>query len=103
MNGSGPDVRVMTPVGNAGIPLIKRVPVGAQPGLEVTYVRRKVTAIVYTPEHTYTRLQDFAPIEPTGNEDPPVPIDNTWERVRVQVPSPPGTTAHFARVRVSVP
>lgn len=100
LNGSGPDTRVMTIGGSAGLPWVERTGAGGQGVLRVVYLRRIGSGLVYTPESS-TGLGSFAAM--TGT---PVvtAIDSQWERVTVEQLSPPETIPrNFARVEVTQP
>ena len=100
MNAAEPDVSVLTTGGSAGLPQITVDSSGAEPMLKVTFLRRKGSGLIYTPQRS-TTLGNFVAM--TGT---PVvtTIDAQWERVSVEEPAPPATAPKaFARVQVSLP
>jgi hypothetical protein len=100
MNAAGPDVRVLATGGAAGLPQIAVDSSGAEPVLKVTFLRRKGSGLIYTPQRSDT-LGNFEAM--TGTQTV-TSIDSQWERVSVEEPAPPATTpSAFARVQVALP
>jgi hypothetical protein len=100
MNAAGPDVRVLTTGGSSGLPRIAVDTSGAEPVLQVAFLRRKGSGLIYTPQRSDT-LGNFVAMSGTQTV---TSIDAQWERVTVEEPAPPATApSSFARVRVSLP
>ena len=100
MNASGPDVSVLTPGGNAGLPQISVDTSGAVPVLRVAFLRRKGSGLIYTPQRSNS-LGSFVGMAGTQTV---TSINAQWERVTVEEPAPPATApSAFARVQVSLP
>lgn len=100
LNGGGPDVRVLSVGGTAGLPRITLDASGAQRVLRVEFLRRRGSGLIYTPQRS-SSLNGFAAM--TGAEVVTA-IDAQWERVTVEEPAPYSTSLSlFARVQVTLP
>ena len=100
MNASGPDVSVLTPGGNAGLPQISVDTSGAVPVLRVAFLRRKGSGLIYTPQRSNS-LGSFVGMAGTQTV---TAIDAQWERVSVEEPAPPSTAPRaFVRVQIALP
>ncbi|MES2657127.1 MAG: choice-of-anchor tandem repeat GloVer-containing protein [Verrucomicrobiota bacterium] len=96
MNGNGPDVGVLAADGVSGLPRISTDPSGAQRILQIEYVRRIGSDLIYTPQistdlSTFTALIGIQTV---------TPIDTQWERVSVDQVVAPGEGHVFGRVQV---
>lgn len=99
LNPSAADSRVLAPsVGMAGLPSYALDRSGAQPFFTVEYVRRKLSGLVYTPRVT----SDFKNFTTMTGTTSVTPIDDNWERVKIQMPA--GSYPRlFGRVDVTLP
>ena len=101
-NLSTPNNSILTPNGNAGLPLVGTDGSGK---LTLTYIRRKAATnpgISYSVEFTNDLgLTDLWAVNPAATEGTPVSIDSQFERVTVTDSISP--SRRFARVRVSAP
>lgn len=102
MNLAGPDTSQMAAGGNSGLPGGGLVEAGGQTFWQVEYVRRKGSGLVYTPKKSTTLVpESFVPL--TGTQSV-TSIDGEWERVTVNEPCDPATTATcFSHVDVTLP
>ena len=100
MNAAGPDVSVLVAGGISGLPQISLDSSMGEPVLQVTFLRRKGSGLVYTPQCS-TTSGDFVAMSGTLTV---TAIDAQWERVTVREPAPPAIAPHtFARVQVTLP
>lgn len=100
MNGSGPDVTVLTPgTGAAGLPIIALDRSGATPMLRIEFLRRKNSLLVYTPRKSLD-LQTWQPL--TSTPVSVTDLDTEWERVVLAEPCDPSKPAGFGRVEVAL-
>ena len=100
MNAAGADVRVLAAGGSAGLPQITVDQSGPKPALRVTFLRRKGSGLIYTPQRS-AALDTF--VSMTGAETVTA-INDQWEQVTVTETNPlPTATTSFARVRVAIP
>jgi hypothetical protein len=81
MNASGPDVRVLTTGGTAGIPQIAVDNSGIEPVLKVVFLRRKASGLIYTPQRS-TTLGSF--IAMTGTQTVTIPSTSISRFVRLK-------------------
>jgi sugar lactone lactonase YvrE len=98
MNASGPDMRVMTESGVAGLPQVILDTSGAQPKLKVQFLRRKNSGLNYTPQRS-SNLGGFVAMSGIQTVES---IDSQWDRVSTVESFGPSTRS-FARVQVSLP
>jgi len=104
LNGDGPDFRSLaTGVGTAGLPLFTISQPGPNIVTRIEYLRRKNSALIYTPKRSYNLLTgSFTPIVVT--QPLITSIDEEWERVVVQVVEPAATKPQgFYVVEVTSP
>ena len=100
MNAGGPDTRVLANGGTAGLPQVVMDPSGALPVLRVTFLHRKSSGLVYTPQRS-TTLGSFEAMTGTPTV---TSIDTQWEQVSVSESLSLSTTPKaFARVQVIQP
>ena len=100
LNGSGPDVRVLSPgTGTAGLPVITFDPGGDTPVLRFEYLRRINSGLKYTPRKSLD-LVTWQPL--TATESPPEAVDAEFERVKIAEPCDPSRPV-FGRVEVELP
>jgi subtilisin family serine protease len=99
LNPLAPDLRILTPSGTAGLPLISVAPGGTEFRFE--YLCRTGRGLTYTPQTSSTLLPDsWTPVT-----SPPTitTIDADWERVVIRHPLPAGSPSHYGRVKVTLP
>ena len=101
LNLAGPDDHILSAAtGTAGLPLITLSGSGAATQINLEFLRRKNSGLIYTPKYA-TDLTTFAPTTGTTTV---TPIDSEWERVVVQQPASPATMPRcFGRVEVTLP
>lgn len=100
MNAARADVSVLSAGATAGLPSVELASSASEPVLKVTYLRRKGSGLIYTPQWSDT-LTGFSPI---GATPIVTSIDGLWERVVVERPIPNGSNSKgFVRVLVGVP
>lgn len=82
--------------GTSGLPAVTN---NGGTHLRIEFLRRRNSGLIYTPQFS-TTLTGFDPISST-----PVvtAIDESWERVVILEPIPPGATHRFIRVQVQLP
>lgn len=102
MDGSGPNVAVISTGGEEGLPLISRQSSGVSGTFRFEFIRRVGSSLLYIPQKseglvggTWQALLDQPNV---------IPINEQWERVIYEEPYDTGTTARcFGRVLVVLP
>lgn len=95
MNREGPDARVLTEIGTAGLPLITATGSGGQRVFTVTFLRRRGSALSYEAQES----NDLVLFRPLIGTVTTVVINGNWERVTIEAAASEAPRRFF---RVSV-